>query len=94
MPFTPYKLCAFYYTKHFPRLRAALQICQFQLLFGEKEFLPTAAFSKLSGYTCNVMVINTACAALLGSLGGYSPGQLNKVCDVFFQIHCFFMQMR
>ncbi|XP_036034698.1 tear acid lipase-like protein [Onychomys torridus] len=66
------------YIKGTGRLPSYFTPKAFKLIFGEKEFLPTAAFSKLSGYTCNVMVINTACAALLGSLGGYSPGQLNK----------------
>ncbi|KAL6061436.1 hypothetical protein STEG23_033203, partial [Scotinomys teguina] len=49
----------------------------FKLLFGEREFLPTVAFSELSGYVCHVAAISTACAAVLESLGGYST-QLNK----------------
>lgn len=72
------------------RLRVVFQICQLQLLFGEKEFLPTVYFSKISGYTCNIEVINSACALLLASMTGYAPEQLNKVRFVFFQIHCLF----
>ncbi|XP_021510679.1 tear acid lipase-like protein [Meriones unguiculatus] len=59
----------------------------FKLLFGEKEFLPTVAFSKLSEYVCNIQVLNAGCAALLGSLNGYAPEQLNMSrVDVYVKL--------
>ncbi|XP_055470067.1 tear acid lipase-like protein [Psammomys obesus] len=59
----------------------------FKLLFGEKEFLPTVAFSKLSEYVCNIKVLNAGCAALLGSLNGYAPKQLNMSrVDVYVKL--------
>nr|XP_048294616.1 tear acid lipase-like protein [Myodes glareolus] len=66
------------YVQGLGRLPAYYTPTAFKLLFGEKEFLPTADFSKISGYTCNIEVINTACAALLASMTGYAPEQLNK----------------
>ncbi|XP_027294809.1 tear acid lipase-like protein isoform X1 [Cricetulus griseus] len=66
------------YVEGFARLLAYFHPTAFKLLFGEKEFLPMIAFNKLAGYTCSDKVIDTTCVAILGSMTGYTPQNLNK----------------
>ncbi|XP_031240676.1 tear acid lipase-like protein [Mastomys coucha] len=59
------------------RLPAYYTPTAFKLAFGEKEFLPTVVFSKLSKHVCDINLVDVGCAALLGSLNGYAVEQLN-----------------
>ncbi|XP_051002304.1 tear acid lipase-like protein [Acomys russatus] len=65
------------YVKGSGRSLAYFTPTSFKLLFGEKEFLPTADFSKVSPYICDIKEVNTGCVALLTSLTGYAPEHLN-----------------
>ncbi|GAB1302333.1 Lipase [Apodemus speciosus] len=59
-----------------------------KLLFGEKEFLPTVVSSKLGEYVCDINLINAGCATMIGSMGGYSPEQLNMSrIDVYVKLN-------
>ncbi|XP_052028513.1 tear acid lipase-like protein [Apodemus sylvaticus] len=65
------------YVKGSGRLPAYFSPKTFKLLFGEKEFLPTVAFNKVSEHVCDITLVDAGCAALLGSLTGYAKDQLN-----------------
>lgn len=58
------------------------------LLFGEKEFFPTVVFSEVGACVCNINFFTAICAAIMGSMGGYSPDQLNKSrLDVYVKLN-------
>ncbi|XP_021048421.1 tear acid lipase-like protein [Mus pahari] len=65
------------YVKGSGRLPAYFTPKAFKLLFGEKEFFPTKAFSRLSPSVCDINLVDAGCATVLSSLTGYSPEQLN-----------------
>ena len=76
------------HSKGISHLASYLTPTTIKLLFGEKEFFPTVVFSEVGACVCNINFFTAICAAIMGSMGGYSPDQLNKSrLDVYVKLN-------
>lgn len=69
-----------YWTESIFPSQVIFQICHFQILFGEKDFLSNTYINKFIGQNVwNHVVVDAVCKNLFSLFTGYDPQNLNEV---------------